>query len=242
MSEAQVNELDEIARSYDPSDPTKSFDYWFKRLEADAVLPWLAGGEVLELGGATGELTSLLVDSVDSYTIVEGSSVNVAVLRERLPSVHVIEGLWEQYEPERTFTDIVLFEALEHYDVPVRLLERCATWLEPGGRIHISVPNGNSLHRQVAVEMGMQPEPTTLNDSDRAQGHLRNYTTETLTADIQAAGLRVVHSRGLFLKLVPNRMMLDWNEELIRGIDALARTRTEIAAELFFVCESDGAP
>lgn len=237
MDAEKISELDRIAVGYDPSNPAEFFDYWFKRFEAEAVAPWLAGRTILELGGATGESAVLISPHADRYVIVEGSPVNCDVIRRRLPHVDVLESFWEDYKPGELFSDIVLFETLEHYSNPVSLLERCREWLSPGGRIHVSVPNGESLHRRVAVHMGMQPTPVHLNEGDRLQGHLRNYTIGTLRADIESAGLRPVHERGLFLKVVPNRMMLEWDESLLRGINALAADRISDAAELFVVCE-----
>lgn len=237
MDAEKITELDRIATGYDPSNPSEFFDYWFKRFEADAVAPWLAGRNILELGGATGESAMLISPNADRYVIVEGSPFNCEVIRKRLPHVEVLESFWEDYAPGEKFTDIVLFETLEHYSDPVSLLSRCSGWLSDGGRIHVSVPNGESLHRQVAVNMGLQPTATHLNDGDRSQGHLRNYTIESLRGDIESAGLRTIHERGLFMKLVPNRMMLTWDEALLRGINALAETRIDDAAELFVVCE-----
>lgn len=238
MNKSKSEELDAIAAGYDPSDPTQFFDYWFKRFEAEAVSGWLHGDRVLELGGATGESASLIAPKSGHYVIVEGSPFNCEVIRRRLPQVEVIEGYWEEFEPTEEFSDIILFETLEHYSDPVSLLNRCRNWLKPGGRVHISVPNGNSLHRRVAVHMGLQKTALELNSNDTRQGHLRNYSREAMTADIESAGFRVVHSQGLYLKLVPNSMMLDWNEDLLRGINALAADRIEDSAELFFVCEA----
>ena len=85
--------------------------------------------------------------------------------------------------------------------------------------------------------MGLQDDPLDLNANDSSQGHLRNYSSLSLKADIASAGLRVVHERGLYLKLVPNSMMLSWNENLLRGINDLAKNRLDEAAELFMVCE-----
>ena len=237
VKNAKAEELDEIAAGYDPSNPHQFFDYWFKRFEAEAVQPWIVGENVLELGGATGESASLLQQECKKYVVVEGSPFNCEVIRRRLPSVEVIEAFWEDYVPQEQFTDIILFETLEHYSDPISLLERCKGWLTDNGRVHISVPNGNSLHRQVAVKMGLQSDPLELNDNDVSQGHLRNYSSISLKADIEAAGLRVVHERGLYLKLVPNSMMLSWNEKLLRGINDLAKNRMDEAAELFMVCE-----
>lgn len=237
MSNDKAKHLDEIAVAYDPSDPALFFDYWFKRFEADAVRPWMNMENVLELGGATGESASLIAHDCRKYTVVEGSPVNCEILRHRLPRVEVIEKFWEDYVPSEKFSDIILFETLEHYSDPVSLLARCATWLQPGGRIHISVPNGESLHRRVAVKMGLQQTALELNENDVRQGHLRNYSRTLLENDVNRAGLKAIYSCGLFLKIVPNYMMLSWDEELLRGINALASDRIQDAAELFFVCE-----
>lgn len=238
MNKSKAEELDEIAVGYDPSDPTQFFDYWFKRFEAEASQPWLRGERVLELGGATGESASLIAPLCGQYVIVEGSPVNCDIIRKRLPDVEVIEGYWEEFEPSEKFSDIILFETLEHYSDPVSLLFRCRRWLADGGRIHVSVPNGNSLHRQAAVHMGLQNNPLEVNANDSRQGHLRNYSREAMENDILSAGLHVVHSQGLYLKVVPNSMMLNWDEPLLRAINALGATRIDDAAELFFVCEA----
>lgn len=231
--------LDEIATRYDPSDPAQCFDYWFKTLEARAGRRWLNGRNVLELGGATGQLTSLMCVGTQRYTLVEGSHLNCIRLRERLADVDVIESFWEDYTPTEQFSDIILFGALEHYSDPVELLARCAGWLEPGGRILISVPNGRSLHRQVGVQMGLLTDPLELVDADRIQGHLRNYDVDLMRQHITAAGLRVVHHEGLFMKLAPNRLMLDWPPELVLAIDDVAKQYPEVAAEIFMVAEVD---
>jgi SAM-dependent methyltransferase len=238
VSKKKSEELDKIANGYDPSNPSEFFDYWFKRFEADALKPWLYGKNVLELGGATGESAFLISPSCEHYLIVEGSRINCEIIQQRIPKVKVVEAFWEDFQPDSLFSDIILFETLEHYSDPVLLLERSRKWLTPNGRIHISVPNGESLHRQVAVAMGMQSTPTEVNPGDMSQGHLRNYSLDTLTSDVVSAGLKIVYSRGLFLKLVPNAMMLQWNQELLYGINAISERRIADAAELFLVCEA----
>jgi hypothetical protein len=87
--------------------------------------------------------------------------------------------------------------------------------------------------------MGLLDQATDLNASDKAQGHLRNYTLDHLQRDVSEAGLRVVHQRGLFLKLVPNSLMLEWDPKLLWAINELAYARPHEAAEIFLVCESE---
>ena len=234
-----VEELDKIAEGYDPGDPSTQFDYWLKRLQASAIRPWLRGKDVLELGCATGELTGLMAPMAESYDVVEGSARNIEIARRRVPGVHFIESLWETFEARRSYSDIVLCNGLEHSSDPVDLLRRARSWLGPGGRVHIVVPNGHSLHRLIGVEMGLQADPLVLTDGDRAQGHQRNYTIDTLRADVVAAGLQVRHWQGLFLKVLSNRQMLGWDWDLIRALHAVGQRFPEHGAELFIVAELD---
>jgi hypothetical protein len=125
--------------------------------------------------------------------------------------------------------------ALEHVAYPVGLLRRVVDWLEPDGRVHVAVPNAHSLHRLVGVEMGLQPDPVSLTAGDEAQGHVRNYSLDTLLADLRAGGFDVVHTEGIFLKVLSNRQMLDWDVELIRALDRVAKRLPEHAAELYAV-------
>jgi trans-aconitate methyltransferase len=235
--DAKRERLDEIAAVYDPSNPDVDFDYYFKRLQAAALRPWFRGREILELGCATGELSSLLSPESDRYYVVEGSQRNIDAARSRVPTATFVHALWEDFEPERTFTDIVACNALEHVDEPIRLLGRARSWLEPGGRLHAVVPNGLSLHRLVGVELGMLCEPLELSEGDRAQGHVRNYTIDLLRGDIRAGGYDVAHWQGIFLKVVSNRQMLGWDWDLIQALDRVGRRFPEHSAELYVVGE-----
>lgn len=235
--DARRERLDEIAAVYDPSNPDVEFDYYFKRLQAAALRPWLRGRQVLELGCATGELSTLLSPWSDGYHIVEGSQHNIDITRSRVPMATFVHALWEDFEPERSFTDIVACNALEHVGDPVQLLRKARSWLEPGGRLHAVVPNGLSLHRLVGVEMGMLHEPLELSEGDRAQGHVRNYTIDSLRADISSGGFDVAYLQGIFLKVVSNRQMLGWDWELIQALDRVGRRFPEHSAELYVVGE-----
>jgi SAM-dependent methyltransferase len=227
--------LDEIASRYDPSDPSRHFDYYLKRLQVATLSPWLQGRRVLELGCATGELTSLLAPLASAYDVVEGSPRNVEIARERVPSATFVLSMWEEFEPTEQYSDIVLCNALEHVPEPVPLLERVRGWLAPDGRVHVAVPNGLSLHRLVGVELGLQPDPITLTPGDVEQGHFRNYTSESLLADLRDGGLEPVHWEGIFLKVLSNRQMLDWDWELIQALHRVAARFPEHAAELYAV-------
>lgn len=222
---------------YDPSNPDVEFDYYLKRLHREVIQPWLLGSRVLEMGCSTGELTSLLAPLGNEYHVVEGSKKNIEIARRRVPTATFFHSLWEQFAPNTDYSDIILCNALEHAREPVYLLRRLRDWLRSDGRIHIVVPNSESLHRYVGVAMGILESTTSLSESDLRIGHFRVYSIDTLLADLRAGGLLPRHWQGIFLKVLSNRQMLGWDWELIHALHEVGQRFPAHGAELYVVGE-----
>lgn len=180
-----------------------------------------AGSSVLEMGWGTGivapELCRLVADGV-RVEVVEGSPLLVADARERLPAIALHEAMFEDFEPELAFDAVLCLFILEHVDDPAEVLRRAARWLRPGGSLVVAVPNAGSLHRQVAVRMGMHEQLDDLSPRDHLVGHQRVYTLDGLAADVEAAGLVVRDRFGGFVKTVPNALMVEWPPALLSAL------------------------
>jgi len=129
--------------------------------------------------------------------------------------------LFEEFSPAAPFDAIIASHVLEHVDDPVALLRRMAGWLAPGGRLVIVVPNKESLHRRLAVLMGLQPALDTLGARDRLVGHQRVYSHATLEQDLRAGGYTLTEKTGFFLKPVANSMMLGYSTELLGAMNQI---------------------
>ncbi|MFA7172430.1 MAG: class I SAM-dependent methyltransferase [Kiritimatiellia bacterium] len=200
------------------------------------IKPKLVGKKGLELGPAEGEMTQFLVNDFEQLTIVEGAADLLAQIPER-PNLVKVHALFEEFQPEQSFDSIILEHVLEHVDDPAGLLRRVKNWLSPEGRLFLGVPNGNSIHRLVAVKMGLLNHTCQLNSRDRALGHRRVYTPKTLRADIEASGLKVQDMGGVYFKPLSNRQIQDhWSEEMIQGFYELGKDFPEYAAEIYAVC------
>jgi SAM-dependent methyltransferase len=234
---SESDRLETIAVDYDPSNPEEEFDYFTKRLHVEVIAPWMHRDHVLEMGCATGELTSLMTSHATRYDVVEGSARNVAVASERVPDARFFTSLWEDFEPVERYSDILLVCALEHVIDPVDILRRAAAWLRPRGRVHIVVPNADSFHRQVGVEMGILGRRDELSESDHRIGHRRVYDLDGVVADVRRAGLAPVHWQGIFLKILSNRQMLGWSWELIRALHQVGQRYPAQCAELYVAAE-----
>jgi len=201
------------------------------------IKPKLVGPRGLELGPADGEMTRFLVNDFKHLTIVEGSNDLLAQIPER-PNLIKVHALFEQFKPEHQFDSIILEHVLEHVDNPVGLLSCVKNWLAPEGRLFLGAPNGNSIHRLVAVKMGMLGNPCQLNSRDHALGHRRVYTPKTFRADIEKSGLKILEMGGVFFKPLSSAQIQEhWSEEIIQGFYELCKDFPEHAADIYSVCQ-----
>jgi trans-aconitate methyltransferase len=193
-------------------------------------------GSCLELGPAEGRATASLVEHFDDLTCVEGAAVLCDALRQRHPGVVIECSTFEDYAPARTFDNIVLGHVLEHVEDPVAILARVKTWLSAKGRIFASVPNARSLHRQMAVMMGLLPHEHSLNPVDIHHGHRRVYDPESLRRDVHAAGFSIELFGGYWIKPVANHQLeAHWTPDMIAAAMAVGERYPDIAAEIYVI-------
>jgi len=212
------------------------FDKRLIRFRYETIKPRFVGAKCLELGPAEGQMTRFLVNDFDEVTVVEGSQR----LLDEIPdfsNLTKVHSLFEDYEPTSLFDTVILEHILEHVDDPIALLQLASRFLAPNGRLFVGVPNANSIHRLVAVKMGLLTHQTQLNSRDMALGHRRVYSRETLHRDIMDSGLHIIETGGVFFKPVSNSQIQEsWSEEMIQGFFLLGFDFPEVAAELYAIC------
>jgi 2-polyprenyl-3-methyl-5-hydroxy-6-metoxy-1,4-benzoquinol methylase len=197
---------------------------------------WWRGDSVLEMGCGDGNTTRLLLEAFDDVTVIDGSQALADKIAAEFEGVNVVCELFEQWEPGRTFDTIVLNHTLEHVLDPVEILALAKRWLAPGGVVVASVPNCRSLHRQAAVIMGMLPAEDALTPADVRGGHRRVSSPESFRAQFTAAGLKVEHSGGYWIKPLSNAQTDEWfTDEMIDAFLALGERYPDIAAEIYVI-------
>jgi 2-polyprenyl-3-methyl-5-hydroxy-6-metoxy-1,4-benzoquinol methylase len=199
---------------------------------------WRAGS-CLELGPAEGLATAELVKHFTDLTCVDGAEAFCSALRGRYPKVNVQCSLFEDYAPGRRFDNIVLGHVLEHVADPAAILARCRSWLTKSGRVFAAVPNARSIHRQMAVVMGLLKTESELNDTDRHHGHRRVYDPESFRRDFLEAGLRIELFGGYWLKPVSNSQLeASWSAGMIEAAMVVGERYPDIAAEIYVIASA----
>jgi 2-polyprenyl-3-methyl-5-hydroxy-6-metoxy-1,4-benzoquinol methylase len=220
------------------------FDYRMHGYMLRTLADDLPKGRALELGCFEGEFTKRLGAIYDDLTVVEGASELIGVAKARAPAhVDFVLSRFEDFEPRRQFDAIFLVHTLEHMDDPVGLLKRIRGWLTEQGRLFVVVPNANAASRQIAVEMGLIPEPTAVTPGEFEHGHRRTYNLSTLKGHVTDAGLFATKSGGVFFKPFAN-FQLDKliasgviGEDYLEGCYQLGKRYPELSASIYCICE-----
>ncbi|MFW3173009.1 methyltransferase domain-containing protein [Geodermatophilus sp. CPCC 206100] len=229
---ARTHELERIAHSYHLNDDVP--DKFIEDALQEHCCDWLAGlvspdDVVVELGVGEGVTLSRLASLPRRYVVVEGAPSLAARVRAQHPTVEVAEALFEEFVPDEPCDKLMALHVLEHVDDPVALAAHLRTWLVPDGELVVVVPNRRSLHRRLAVLMGLQPELDTLSPRDHLVGHQRVYDLDSLEADLRAAGFEPFERKGMLFKPLPNAMMLDFSPQLVQALNDLG---DELPADL----------
>jgi 2-polyprenyl-3-methyl-5-hydroxy-6-metoxy-1,4-benzoquinol methylase len=203
----------------------------------------------LELGCYQGDFTRHLTTHFASVTVIDASDELIAVASARVdPSVTFIHSTFEEAEISDTFDAIFLVHTLEHLDSRIDTLSKVGGWLKPGGRLFVACPNANAASRQIAVKMGLIDSPDAVTPAEHDHGHRVTYNIDTLTRDIEAAGLTLHDQGGVFFKPLANFQfdLLIGGEAIsdgyLEGCYQLGFSYPDLCASIYAVCGRPGQP
>lgn len=215
--------------------PAKAADYFeFDRPEVRNLIPADAK-RILDVGCARGRLgRALKAERRECHVTGVELNANAASDAEKVLD-RVIRGRiddlpTDEIAPE-SFDCIVFADVLEHLRNPRAVLEKCQTWLAPGGSIVVSVPN--SRHHSVVtglIEGNWTYERAGLLDDD----HMRCFTRRELEKLFYRSGLELD-----VLQSVPGPGYRDWElkgrPKHVRAGSLSIECRDERDAGEFFV-------
>jgi 2-polyprenyl-3-methyl-5-hydroxy-6-metoxy-1,4-benzoquinol methylase len=228
----KLKRLDAIASQ---SDHSRGFEGLVMVYIFNAIVESLTGRHLLELGCRGGRMTGLLASVCDTLDVVDGSRIYIERAHETVwaNNVNYHWSLFEDFEPTNRYSDIIMIGGLDHVDGPVAFLQRISNFLEPGGAVHIVVPNAMSMHRRLGVKMQLLKGHNELNDRDRWVGHLRVYGPSSLRRDIEAAGLAVTHFDGIFLKPLATGQLIGLGQQVLDALYDLGKELPEWCSHIY---------
>lgn len=156
----------------------------------------LAGRGVLDMGCGAGLLAEPLARMGGQVTGVDAAPENIAAARDHAAraglSIDYRTGSLDAVESD-TFDLITSLEVVEHVSAPGAFVGGLAQRLAPGGLLIMSTPNRTALSRLALIGIG-----ETVGGIPRGTHDWNRFLApDELRAIVEAAGLKVMHVRGL---------------------------------------------
>lgn len=219
-------------------DPDADFDRHYTLGTADLVAPQILPGQrVLELGCAAGLMTARLAATGASVVAVDREPDYLArVVRRTLAGVTCRQAELERYTDAGRYDHVVATNVLHELDDPDALLARARGWLAPGGLVHVSLQNPESIHRLVALELGLIERTEDVSELGLRYATRRLWSAEAFGRLAAGAGLRVRSRQAVMLKPLPNALMATLPDDLVAGLMRVAHRFPEHGAMNLFTC------
>ena len=195
---------------------------------------------ILEIGCGLAPLYQYYHD-FESLTIVEPSLQFARQAEDAAPAgVEVLNEFFnsEHLVPESGFDFIVISSLLHEIEDPLALLLTARRYAGPNTVIHINVPNAKSMHRVLALRMGLIEN---LVEKSQRQLHYQQHHTfdvNSLKKLVTEAGFELLLIETFFVKpfthqqmqtLIENGFM---DENMLRGLNALSEDLPDMGAEI----------
>jgi protein-L-isoaspartate O-methyltransferase len=155
--------------------------------------------------------------------------------------VEVIEAKIEDVEARALGPfDLILVSSLLHEAPdPGAILATLHGIADGGAVVHVNVPNANSFHRLLAVEMGLIQDATAMSDMQRKLQQQRVFTQQSLAALAKAQGFEVTEAGSYFVKPFTHdqmqRLQADgvMTPQMLEGLWGMARYMPDLGSEIF---------
>jgi SAM-dependent methyltransferase len=102
---------------------------------------------VLDVGGGTGEVSSIFVRHGASGTVVDPDATSIEVAQKR--GLEGFVGRIEDFETDRRFDLVLMLNLIEHVDDPIGVLRRAGELVSPGGLVWLQTPNFRALDGRI---------------------------------------------------------------------------------------------
>ena len=168
---------------------------------------------ILELGLGHGYTAEIFAKHFNRHVILEGSSAVIENYKNLFPNStpEIIQTYFENFETDEKFDVIVMGFVLEHVDNPLQIMLHFKNFLNPNGKLFITVPNAEALNRRLGHYAGMLTDLQLLSENDIISGHKRYYTVNSLITEIKSVGFDIEKIEGIYLKPFTTKQMLSLN-------------------------------
>ncbi len=143
-----------------------------------------------------------------------------------------------QKQPEMAFDFIVISSLLHEHENPMTLLRTAMEFAGPDTILHINVPNARSMHRVLALRMGLIDSLVQKSERQIQYQQHQTFDMDSIKALMDAAGLDVLHQETFFIKPFSHGQMQElldlgfMSRRMLDGLSLLSEDLPDMGAEI----------
>ncbi len=200
---------------------------------------------ILEIGCGLEPIFPYCKDNI-RVTVVEPSPTffqNVEKLAQKKPLITVIHDYFEKVytslEKSEKFDFIILSGLLHEVHNPLELLQAIRAVCRDDTVVHINVPNVRSLHRILALEMGIIKSLFDKSETDKELQRHHGFDKETLFGILRKNGFQILAFGTYLIKYFSNKQLESIvkhrivDKSLFSGMEKMIDYMPEYGCEMF---------
>jgi len=179
-----------------------------------------------------------------AVTVVEPAQAfaeNARKLSAGKRNIQVVQGFIETVDLLPSEFDMIILSCVLHeVPDPSAMLQAIRLLSSPTTVVHVNVPNANSLHRLLAVAMGLIPTTKHQSDMQRLMQQRETiYDIKSLNAELNSSGFDVIDKGTLLVKPFTHSQMQNLvdsgfiTRDMLEGLDKLVDLLPDLGSEIW---------
>jgi 2-polyprenyl-3-methyl-5-hydroxy-6-metoxy-1,4-benzoquinol methylase len=220
------------------------FDYLMHDFCMNKFSERLKWRQCLELGCYHGEMTKKLSKVCNSVMALDIDEECINASKKAClnhSNVTFFHSDFNNFKNYKNYEVIYFSHALEHVPDDFKLISYINDQMNHNQLMITIVPNGTSLSRQIAVEMGLMKSPLEVTEFEKKIGHHRTYDINSLTNLFKNAGMTILESGGIMPKIFSNNQfdrslqagIIDLN--FLSALNSLSDKYGELCSSIYLV-------
>lgn len=241
-----MRDIDKYTKEYNKAGFEK-YQVAYRRKKILEIINKYKPKRILEIGCGMEPLFSYIKYNYEIYYVVEPSKVffdNAQILAKEKNIVCYNDFFYPKKELIDTQFDFILCSGLLHeLEQPEELLEGILEISNLNTIVHFNVPNANSLHRLIAVNMGLISDEHELSDKNILYQQHMVYDLNMLVGLVQKYGFNILDKGSYFVKPFSHDQMYQMikeniiNDKIMDGLYELIKYIPLYGSEIFVNCK-----
>lgn len=173
---------------------------------------------------------------------------NAKKLSEKYKNVVCIKGFFEEEIgnlPDVHYDMVICSSLLHEVNDPLKLLAAIKKVCGRETIVHINVPNMNSLHRLLGVEMNIITDKFEASDNNKKFQQNTNFDLEKLMCMVENSGLKVIENGSYFVKPFSHEQMNTMmqqniiDEKVLDGLYSITKYMPQFGSEIYVNCKTE---